>query len=460
MSHEIHANYKQNFILPPELENWVPLTHPARFIRAFVDEQNLAALGFKQRKGNVGAPNYSANLLVKIFLYGYFHKIRPLRALEHACYNDMGMIWLTGNKHPDHNTLNRFFRNNRKAFGKLFKKSILKGIEMNLVELALVAVDGTRILSNVKRSKLISRNEIKELLQKIDSDTIEEILKDIEDQSDNDLAQNYALPDELSDPDKLREAIRNQNLLDAAGVNYIHPTDPDARMMKTSEGIKPGFNAQVMVDSKAGLIVANGVTQDASDTHQLAKMLENVIAMTDSKPVEIVGDSGYCSGVEIAKVEEMGVECIVNIKRTPSFDSRLLEGFVYDETTDTYTCEHGGVLSHKGFRQHKYSRQKLYYCESYKNCPLRNDCSPNRRKCLSVGTNRDAVDRQIEKQKLPENKEKLSRRMGIVENVFAYAKTVMKFRRWESRGLENAQAQWVLLCTAMNLNKIYRYSLN
>ena len=162
MSHEIHANYKQNFILPPELENWVPLTHPARFIRAFVDEQNLAALGFKQRKGNVGAPNYSANLLVKIFLYGYFHKIRPLRALEHACYNDMGMIWLTGNKHPDHNTLNRFFRNNRKAFGKLFKKSIFKGIEMNLVELALVAVDGTRILSNVKRSKLISRNETRE----------------------------------------------------------------------------------------------------------------------------------------------------------------------------------------------------------------------------------------------------------------------------------------------------------
>jgi len=69
MAREIEANYEQTFMLPPCLEDWVPAGHPARFVRDFVDQLDLKALGFKERKGPAGAPRYSNGLLVKVWLY-------------------------------------------------------------------------------------------------------------------------------------------------------------------------------------------------------------------------------------------------------------------------------------------------------------------------------------------------------------------------------------------------------
>ena len=115
MAKEIDADYSQQFLLPRSLEDWVPSDHPARFIRLFVDSLKLRVLGFKERESEEGRPNYSNELLLKIWLYGYFHKLKSSRELERACKNEMPLIWLSGMNYPDHNTLWRFFRNNRSA---------------------------------------------------------------------------------------------------------------------------------------------------------------------------------------------------------------------------------------------------------------------------------------------------------------------------------------------------------
>jgi transposase len=46
MGKQIRADYSQSFLLPPSVEDWVPLDHPARFIRDFVDSLDLGDLGF------------------------------------------------------------------------------------------------------------------------------------------------------------------------------------------------------------------------------------------------------------------------------------------------------------------------------------------------------------------------------------------------------------------------------
>src|SRR5262245_35901003 len=85
-------------------------------------------LGCRQRESEEGRPNYAADLLLKVWLYGYFHKIRATRALEKACMNEIGLLWLTGLEKPDHNTLWRFWRDNKAAIRNVFKQGDRKSV--------------------------------------------------------------------------------------------------------------------------------------------------------------------------------------------------------------------------------------------------------------------------------------------------------------------------------------------
>ena len=100
------------WLLPPRLDDWVPLGHPARFVAAFVDELDYAtwaSLMIARSGEKEGAPAYNPVLLLSVWLYGFMTKVRSSRRLEAACREQLAFIWLTGNQKPDHNTLWRFY---------------------------------------------------------------------------------------------------------------------------------------------------------------------------------------------------------------------------------------------------------------------------------------------------------------------------------------------------------------
>ena len=80
MSYEIHADHTQQFLLPPALEDWVPADHPVRFVRDFVAQLDLKALGFYHRDAEPGRPNYSSELLLSVRIYEPFRRWRSIHS--------------------------------------------------------------------------------------------------------------------------------------------------------------------------------------------------------------------------------------------------------------------------------------------------------------------------------------------------------------------------------------------
>src|SRR5215475_2922100 len=243
MSYEKYANYDQQWLFPPSLEDLLPAGHVARMVREFVVAQEMVELGFRVRIAEDGRPNYSANLQLKIWLYGYVTKNRATRGLERACMNDIGMLWLTGMQYPDHTTLWRFWRDNRKPIKKMFKQLLQVAASMELVSLVLHAVDGTKIFSQASEQEGLHREALEKKLRRLD-EAIQEIMEQTERAAKH--GGECRLPEKLQQRQQLRETIQKQlKQLEEKGRDHLQPKDEDARVMKCrNAGNKFAYNAQ------------------------------------------------------------------------------------------------------------------------------------------------------------------------------------------------------------------------
>ncbi len=268
MSQEIRADYEQMDLLPQSLEEWVPGDHPARFIRAFVDALDLAELGFGQRESQKGRPNYAADLLLKVWLYGYLARIRSTRELERACREHLSLVWLTGRHAPDHNTLWRFWRENRAALRRVFRAGVKVAAEQGLVGMVCHAVDGTKIRAVASRRTMEHREELEQALGRVEA-SMAEMEARVEAAEEEEKGE-YRLPEQLQDAEKLRQAIRESlGKMQEAKRAHLHPQEPEARLMPCEGRTEPAYNAQAVVDARAGIIVAARAVNAESDNQSV-----------------------------------------------------------------------------------------------------------------------------------------------------------------------------------------------
>lgn len=462
MSHEIRADYSQTMLFPPALEDWIPADHPARFIREIVDQLDLKGMCFKVREpDDEGRPNYAADLLLKVWLYGYLERIRSSRRLEKACRQHVALIWLTGMNYPDHNSLWRFWRDNRKVLKEVFQQTVKLAVRAGLVDMAMNAVDGTKITARASTHAVWNRKRLQKLEQQLEQ-RVAEGMKEVEEAEGSESGE-YRLPEELSDALKLRETVR-EKLAEMAKQEreYMNPAEPQAQMMKNHEGTRLAYNAQVVADAKAGIIVAPEVTVDANDKLQLSPMLDRVKENMGRVAVETTADSGYFSGEQLAEAEKKGCEVLVNLEGvSPSEEEQgpyHTSRFVYDPERDCLVCPRGGVLTYECTVCPSAKRYALrrFRCVDFESCPVRWECSKEERgRSVKLSPYTEAIQRQHAKQKDPEKAGLLKQRMGVVEPVFARIKHHLDFRQWTMGGVEKVRAQWFFVCALANLTILY-----
>jgi transposase len=463
MSQAIDWFCEQGTFWPHYIEDRIPKDHPARFIKDFITTLKLRELGFVvPDPESPGRPPYGAGLLLSAWLYGYFYRVYSTRGLERVCILDMGAVWLLDWQMPDHNTLWRFIDKNRERIEELFKKVTKTAGKLGQVSLVLQALDGTKIRSKVSTRGFCTKEELEQVLAELD-DGMKEVMSEIELQHELD-EKRAKLSKDLEDHKRRKVLIeRALEELERDGCKQINQNDVDARLIKCGKTIEGAYNAQAVVDEKSGIIVAQDVVNDETDSRQLTRMVEKVEENVGSKPLEVVADSGYYSPEELMNAQAKGFDVLVNIPtqmRPENKREHHKSNFKQGESQDVFICPRGQELVFKGTKRDRHNKEmrlKIYHCQSYKDCPDRDKCSKSKGgRRIEIGPHYEAVHRQFKKQKNIESKEKLSRRKSIVERTFAQIKWNMGFVRFMYSGLKKVKAQFALLCSVYNLKKIYK----
>ena len=460
MSNLLAPDYGQQFLFPPALEDWVPAGHPVRFLRAFVDELDLPALGFPVPAAVEGRPPYAPGLLLKIWLYGYFFRIRSTRRLETACREVLPLVWLCGLLVPDHNSLWRFWRDHKKALRGVFKQTVQLALRTGAVGLALQAVDGTKIQSAASDRTGWSRDRMEKLLAALEVQLEQAELKIVEENSGVE-ALGIGLPAGLAQRHALREEIqKGLAQLAADGRGHYHRVEPEARVMKVGDTLRPAYNAQAVVDAQENIIVACEATRQETDTGQLTGMIQQArenlgpLAATTTT----LADRGYGAGADLQAADQNGQTVLVPpLEGKPAHDNPYAtQHFAYDPEQATVTCPRGERLQYEGQTQEKDKPIARYRCHST-DCPVKAQCTqdPKGRR-IEVRPHTAVVQAMRQRLAQPAGRSLYEQRGRIIEPRFGQAKHHDNLRRWTVRGLENVRTQWAMWCASWNLRVLWK----
>src|SRR3979490_2421784 len=275
----------QSTLFPECLEDWIGEDNPVRVIDVFVNELDLADLGFSGVDPEAtGRPSYHPSVLLKLYIYGYLNRVQSSRRLEREAGRNVEVMWLTGRLVPDHKTIADFRKDNGPAIRKVCARFVTLCREIGLLTKASVAIDGSKFKAVNTRDKNFTQGKIQRRQKQIEEsvarymsqlDTADRQTAAGEEPSEAVLLTKTRLKEKLS---KLEEEVKrlgaSETALPASPEKQISLTDPDCRSMATS-GRGSGmvaYNVQSAVDTTNHLIVAHEVTNVGTDRSQLATM--------------------------------------------------------------------------------------------------------------------------------------------------------------------------------------------
>jgi len=119
-------DWPQDSFLPASLDDYVAEDNPVRVVEAFIDVLDLMALGFGGAEpAATGRPAYHEATMLKIYLYGYLHRIQSSRRLEREAGLNIELMWLTGRLAPDFKTTANFRRDNGTSIRAVCGRALL-----------------------------------------------------------------------------------------------------------------------------------------------------------------------------------------------------------------------------------------------------------------------------------------------------------------------------------------------
>jgi transposase len=460
MNHRTGLDRSQTLLFPERLEDYVAAENPVRFLDVFVGSLDLHALSFtKARCANTGCPPYDPAALLKLYLYGYLHRVRSSRMLEAECHRNVEVIWLLGKLAPDFKTIADFRKDNLKPLKAVAREFTLLCRKLELFGGELLAVDGSKFAAVNARDQNFNADKLQNLIARADArlaeylqqlDTADAAQPGTATLTKTELAAKIATLQEKQDWHKeLLGQLDDEQ-------KQISVTDPDTRKMPTAHGTLVGYNAQIAVDAKHKLIAAEDVTNEVNDLQQLANVALEAKANLELTRTEVIADAGYYNASEVNRCVEHGITTFIPKSDTSANSARGLYGksrFKYDATKDVYLCPAGDMLTYR-FATIELDRELKYYrASNCKTCALKSRCTRNK---ANRTITREANEHLMEAMatRMQQQPEKFKLRKTLAEHPFGTIKRWFGYTHFLLKGLAKVQCEWSLTTLAYNLKRV------
>ena len=451
MSNFRSIDRETGFLFPPSIDDWLPEKHLARFVVEVIDGLDLSGMTRSYRGS--GSASYHPALLLGLLVYGYTTGVFSSRKLERATYDSVAFRFITGNEHPDHDTIATFRRRFLREIEGLFVRVLELAREMGLLKLGTVALDGTKIHANASRHSALSYEHAGKIEAQLQAE-VSELMARAEAADAAEEADGLSIPDELARrEDRLakladarakiearakerfeREAAEHRAKLAAREAkaaatgkkpggkppaaplegprpeDQINLTDEDSRIMPVAGGgFEQCFNAQAVVATQSLLVVAVGVVQAPNDKQQIAPMLGEIAALPKDlgRPETLLADNGYFSEANVTLCAAANIEPLI----AP------------------------GRQSH-----HPSLRERLAAAPPAPDNPT-------------------LVEAMAYRLRTPQGKALYALRKQTPEPVFGIIKSVMGFRQFLLRGLDQVRGEWSLVTMAYNIKRMFALGL-
>ena len=441
-----HPIDRETKMLLPSVQECLPERHLARYVVDVVEDLDLSAI--EQSYSGRGSVAFHPKMLLALLIYAYATGIFSSRKIEQATYDSLAFHYIACNLHPDHDTLNSFRQRLGEELAELFVQVLGVARENRMTRFGTVSLDGTKVHANASRHSALSYAHAKKIEVQLQAE-VAELLALADEANRSARPQGLNIPQELARREERLAAIaeakakiearaaerfaREQAEYEAKmaarqakeevtgkkiggkkpsaptpgprSKDQINLTDEASRIMREADGgFEQSYNAQAVVDTESMLVVVADVTEAANDKEQVAPALAKLQSLPAEVgcPEQLLGDNGYFSARNVAICHEAGIEPLLAVGRDehhPHWSERFAEP-----------------------------------------APLPEDATP--------------LERMKHRLKSTAGKAIYALRKQTVEPVFGIVKSVLGFRQFSLRGLENVRHEWTLVCLAWNLKRM------
>jgi transposase len=381
----------QAYLLPPSVRDELGSNHLCFFVRGVVERLDMTV--FEHSYSVEGGELYALQLMLGVWLYAYALGITSARQVERRVVEDLAFRYLAAGERVDNWALSAFRRRHGRALNDAFTQVLEWAQSMGMVKLGRVAIDSTRIAASACRDRVDSEQALRSTRAQLRRQ-----VRSWQKAADRDDAEPGGLEVAVGELNKaLEELPRRLERLKKSRLKKLSRSDEDARFLHQRGGFVLGYTGEIAV-SDDHLIVAQRVTQNATDNGSLAPMIDAVKQRCGAPPGQVLADSGFFS---VANLEQM--------------EQQNIDGYVPDSNLA---------------------------------CELNLGSRCRKRACAA------AHRRMRAKLRSPAGQAAYARRKAVVEPVFGVLKQQRGMRQFRTRGLEKVNGEFTLATLAYNITRL------